>query len=396
MNINLMKKVDYLAGVPLCQLLGRIYRAFYPAADMIAPQQASKILLIKTWGIGNLVMMLPVMKAIRRECSRAKIVLLTLEQNKGIMERSPYIDSMITLNLSSASGFGRSSARALSSIRAEKFDLVLDFDQFSRIAALFALGSGAPARIGFDTDGQGKGTVFTKAVKYEDRQHMALTYAKIAQAAGISVDDMAPVRLPLSEKEEMVVGNFLSSGGVGRGDLLFGMHPGSGDNFPERRWPKECFARLADLLAERFKARIVLTGGRSEAGLVREVANLMKAPAIEASGVFSALELSALVGRCDLFFSNDTSLIHITTAMGTPAIGFYGPNTPLLYGPRGDHDLVFYRALLCSPCMTNFNAKSSNCKDPACIRDISPDEVYRQVMNKYSPDPRRFRALRQV
>jgi len=67
--------------------------------------------------------------------------------------------------------------------------------------------------------------------------------------------------------------------------------------------------------------------------------------------------------------------MHLAGLVHTPVIAFFGPTEPRIYGPRGDTDLVFYKSLYCSPCLSNYNLKMSRCVDPVCMRAIGVDEV---------------------
>jgi ADP-heptose:LPS heptosyltransferase len=164
--------------------------------------------------------------------------------------------------------------------------------------------------------------------------------------------------------------------GIGDEPLVL-IHPGSGDNFPGRRWPPERFGRLADALVESHGARVVVTGAPSEAPVTAEVRSAARRSILDAAGEFTIRELVALVERADLLCSNDTAPVHIAAALRRPVLGFYGPNTPLLYGPVGTGHVSFYKGLPCSPCITNFNYKTSFCRMPVCISNIGVDEVVR-------------------
>ena len=91
--------------------------------------------------------------------------------------------------------------------------------------------------------------------------------------------------------------------------------------------------------------------------------------------------------------TNDTAPVHVASALGVPVFAFFGPNTPRLYGPlsRGSH--AFYRAIPCSPCLTNMNYKTSHCRMPVCIRDIGVDEVADRVTSHLA-ERRAHAALR--
>jgi heptosyltransferase-2 len=64
-------------------------------------------------------------------------------------------------------------------------------------------------------------------------------------------------------------------------------------------------------------------------------------------------------------------------------VAFFGPTEPRIYGPRGERDLVFYKSLFCSPCLSNYNLKMSRCVDPVCMREISVAEVAAGIDSRF-------------
>jgi heptosyltransferase-2 len=106
------------------------------------------------------------------------------------------------------------------------------------------------------------------------------------------------------------------------------------------------------------------------------------AGALDAAGKVSVLGLAALIERCALIVTNDTAPVHVASSLGVPVFAFYGPNTPRLYGPLSRGSYAFFRALPCSPCLTNLNYKTSHCRMPVCIRDIGVDEVAERVTSR--------------
>ena len=97
------------------------------------------------------------------------------------------------------------------------------------------------------------------------------------------------------------------------------------------------------------------------------------------TGRLDLKELAALLDRVELVLSNDTGPVHLASSLGTPVLGFYGPNTPKLYGPLSPGSHSFYKELACSPCITNMNYKTSFCRLPVCILNITVEEVYREA-----------------
>jgi ADP-heptose:LPS heptosyltransferase len=174
------------------------------------------------------------------------------------------------------------------------------------------------------------------------------------------------------------------------------MHLGIGMNFyrmPLKRWEPENFAAVADALARRWGAAIVVTGqGDEERRLAAEVAARTSHPIIDACDRFSVTELAALVDHCHFVVANDTSVMHLAALVGTPVVAVFGPTAPLHYGPRGDRNLVFYRDLYCSPCLTNYNLKVSRCLEPVCMRGIRPDDVVAAIEAHYVAPSATYRA----
>jgi ADP-heptose:LPS heptosyltransferase len=158
------------------------------------------------------------------------------------------------------------------------------------------------------------------------------------------------------------------------------LHPGSGDNFHGRRWPTRRFGLVARRLCDEAGAVVAVTGSRGEAGLAREVAEAAAREVFELAGRLDLRELVALLARADLLVSNDSGPVHLASALGVPVVGLYGPNTPVLYGPLSAGSVAFHDAPPCSPCITNFNYKTSRCRNPVCIAAIEVEPVARAAL----------------
>jgi ADP-heptose:LPS heptosyltransferase len=273
--------------------------------------------------------------------------------------------------------------------RARRYDLVVDFEQFIKLSAIVAFLTGARERIGFNTDGQRRGWLYTTRVVYTDSQHMSGIFLRLLLPLGIDASP-APFRLETNAAEAEAVDRLLAEHPTGGGTLgpLVAVHVGSGPNFyavPLKRWPVEHFARLADELVRRYRATIVFTGkGEEERELVDRTRRSMKEPATDACDRLSVGALLVLLRRCTLTVSNDTSVMHLSAAVETPVVAFFGATSPLQYGPLdADRHLIFYRDLYCSPCITNYNLKVSYCANPVCIREITVEEVLAGIDERF-------------
>jgi heptosyltransferase-3 len=369
MNLTLAKKLDRTVGGAVAATLRVLprRRPIEPVADF----RVRRILVVKLWGIGNWVLLGPLVGALARHYPLAKIDALSFETNREVLDRDDRLERRIYLRLSGFGEFALSVLRALGSLRRAPYDLVIDFEQFSRFSELLVRLMSPRHSIGFRLAGSSRGKLYDAPVAYREARHMSEIFSDLVRAAGLSEWRylVEPPRIPNEAREEI---SHLVPAGAGP---LLVFHPGSGDNFPGRRWPVEHFARLADLLRRRSAARIVFTGSAAERDLVERIRSSMEEPSASVAGKTSFFALAALLERAAIVFSNDTGPLHLASALAVPVFAFFGPNTPLLYGPLSPGSRAFHAGLPCSPCITNENAKTSPCRLPLCMKAIRPEEV---------------------
>jgi ADP-heptose:LPS heptosyltransferase len=401
MDLNVARYIDKWVGLAICLVLfawerltqpwhGRPIRAMFsttpPGLDEppIAPR---RILCMKFYGLGNAIMLIPVLEAVRRRWPDVEIDFLTMPGNVPLLERSGVVRRAFAVDTSTVGRFLSTLWAALGRVRTRGYDTVLDFEQFVKISSILGFFSGARERIGFNTDGQRRGFMYTRRVVYTDSDHMSAIFARLTRPLGVG-GPLPDVRLPIEDGERRAARAFLAESGVGPDHFpVVVVHLGIGMNFyrvPLKRWEPSSFAAVADDLAARHGAAIVFTGqGAEERTLIAEARRLMRQPSIDACDRFSATGLAALIDHCHFVVSNDTSVMHLAALVGTPVVAIFGPTAPLHYGPRGEHNLVFYRDLYCSPCLTNYNLKVSRCLDPVCMRGIRPGEVTAAIEAHY-------------
>lgn len=395
-DMNVGRKIDTWVGRVLLTALFAISRLHarcggppQPSRQATTPPAATeqvvprRVLAIKLYGLGNIAMLLPVLAALRQKHPDVELEFLSLEENRSLLERSGLVDRVLSVKAQSYAGLVVDLVRVFLSIRRRRYDLVLDFEQFIKLSTVITYLSGARHRFGFNTDGQGRGGLYTTRVVYRDGDHMSQVFMRLLRPLGVE-RSTAPLQLRIDTDEIAAVERLLAASGVGpERRPLVAVHVGSGPNFYKlalKRWPPENFGKLCDLLIERHGAAIVYTGrGEEEAALVREAMTVMKHEATNACDRLSIGELLALLARADLAVTNDTSVMHLAALVESPVAAFFGPTDPMQYGPRNPHDIVLYRELFCSPCLTNYNLKISYCTNPVCIRSIGVEETSARI-----------------
>jgi ADP-heptose:LPS heptosyltransferase len=391
MNLILMRYIDRYIGIPLvyiCYWAVKISRRRqYPGQNQAAPK---RILCIKFWGVGNIAMLLPAVYALQKKYKGASFDLLTLPECKDVSMAAGIFDNIYLVNYKNIFEFVKTTLKNLSLLRQKKYDLVVDFEQFVRFSALLCLLMGSKKTIGFNTKWQHRHLPYTISVPYNNNLHMTKTFFSLAKAAG--VEDAAgviPYPLHCEESDLLKVKNILRDKGFQNNKPLVIIHIGTSENVVERRWPTDWYAELADRLIHDFGANIVFTGLPSESMYVKNARDVMqnKDKALDVSGTLDFGQYISLIKLSDLVISADTASVHLAACFSVPVASFYGPNTPLLYGPWSGKSIYFYKGLSCSPCITNYNAKLNKCRHPegrgACIKQITASEAFSAIAKNY-------------
>jgi ADP-heptose:LPS heptosyltransferase len=319
MNLNLARYVDKWVGLPICLAffaLERLTRPWTgrPIASLLAttppdgtpPVPPRRILCMKFYGLGNMVILLPVLAALRQRYPEVEIDFMTMPGNTSLLERSGLVTRTIPVETSRLGRFLASFFQALRVVRSRRYDTVLDFEQFVKISCIIGFLSGARRRIGFNTDGHRRGFTYTTRVVYTDSDHMTAIFARLLRPLGITEVAPAPTWRH-DPAEQAKVDAFLREHAVGSTAFpIVVMHLGIGMNFyrvPLKRWDTANFAAVAEALSTHRGATVVFTGqGPDERQLVAEARRTVRAATLDACDRFSVTELTALLASSDLLF----------------------------------------------------------------------------------------------
>jgi len=337
-----------------------------------------EIAAVKFWGIGNAALLLPVLEGLRARHPAARLTVVTLRGNEPLFEG--VADRTLSVRMTPVHGACLDLLRVAATLRRHRIDLALDFEQYVRTSQALLYLAGARQVIAFDTSGQGRAALADVRVPYDDTRHTGESYLDLARAAGVRAGSYRPGGLRVDADAAGRVASWCRPRGVPPNPLVV-LHPGSGDNFHGRRWPTRRFGLVARRLVDEAGAVVAVTGGRGERALAREVVEASERDVWDLAGHLDLPELVALLARARVLVSNDSGPVHLASALGVPVLGLYGPNSPALYGPLSPSSAAFYDAPPCSPCITNFNYKTSRCRNPVCIAAIDADPVARAALS---------------
>ncbi|MEK7204806.1 MAG: lipopolysaccharide heptosyltransferase II, partial [candidate division NC10 bacterium] len=163
-------------------------------------------------------------------------------------------------------------------------------------------------------------------------------------------DGTPSLRLRVPAEARQNARRLLEGHAVGPTDLVVALNPGSVYG-GAKRWPPERFAAVADGLAERRGARILLIGSPQERPILDEVGARMRHPAINLGGRTDLGTLVGLLARTHLLLANDTGAMHVAAAVETPVLAIFGPTDAQATGPLGPHSRIVRKPVPCSPCL---------------------------------------------
>jgi lipopolysaccharide heptosyltransferase II len=368
LSVDFMRAVDRFAGIPLCHLTGL-------ALPSSSPTPIRRILAIKFFGIGSIILITPALAILRAAFPEVTIDMLTFHSQSGLAGRLPQIDHVYAVRPDDIASMASTSWSAISSIRAARYDCVLDFEFFSKYSTLISAWSGAPRRIGFELPVRWRKQLLTDTVLLSKDSHVMTAFAEQAFV-------LAP-RGPLPEVSAPRIleadRNFVSSIFPHNGGREIILHVNTGPAFPERRWRGDAFAEVVRRLDDgRVPTIFGFIGTESERSYVQGIIERtgMAERCRNMAGWFSIPQLSALLERACLVISNDSGPAHLAAALGVPVLAVYGPESPDFYGLVGKRQRTIYHKTECSPCMNIYKAKAFTCPFNArCMDRISVDEV---------------------
>lgn len=339
----------------------------------IVKSDIRRIMVRATNWVGDVVMSLPALEAVRKNFPTSSITVLAKPWVIPLFENHPSVDQILVYRKDKGrlKDIGEM-IRVLRVIRKNGFDLAILFQNAFEAALLAYLG-GVGFRLGYNTDG--RGFLLTHRVITTDdvlKVHQIEYYMSIMEAMGWDSASLNP-RLYVGKRNLKKGKVLLEANGIKTEDFLLGVGPGA--VFGEaKRWPAERFARVADWAVEKWGAKVLVMGSQDESTICDILSTTMKHRPLNLCGLTSLGEAMALINWCDFFVSNDSGLMHISAAMGVPTVAIFGSTDPVTTGPRGPKTSIVRNDIECAPCL-----KPECPKDHRCMLSIEPEDVWEEM-----------------
>jgi len=364
--------------------------------------EVKHVLIIRTDGIGDVVLTMPFLRELRQNLTDAWITCVVTPSVYNLMKACPYVNEVLTFDNHVLGKFKqvilcfRAIKLAWGHLWHRHFDLAIiprwDIDGYS--ASLCAYLSAASWRVAYSENvnrnkkryNRGYDKLFTDIIDNRSAKHEVLHNLEIIKfLKGTIKDDR--LELWFKDEDEDFVDKLLRANDVHHDELIIAFGIGAGTDY--RKWPLENFVELGIWLKKEYKLRIVIIGGEKDELWGMELCEQLGDIIINAAGKTTLRQTVALLKQCRLFVGNDSGPMHLAAGVGMPVIeischplngSLLHPNSPKRFGPWRVPSYILQPEHPMSPCIDSCTVNHAH-----CIWKITTQEVkqaFKKIMNR--------------
>ncbi len=325
------------------------------------------ILLFRQSSLGDVILTLPVIRALRNKFPRISIEYLTKSAYAPIIENQPGISRIITFEDNS------SFSRAIRMVRAEKYELFIDLQANFRSmllrAALFPVKTLQYKKRRFARE-----MVVRRSGLKLKIDHTVSAYFHPLTRLGI-VDQPEPPALIMDSSSADYARKFIENSPLSTCRRIVAFCPGA--RHDEKKWPYENYMEVARRLLLDSSTGVIVISSSSD--------NLPHNQSFDHDRLLQAVDLdikkvASLLSGCRIALTNDSGLMHLANAVGTPVMAIFGPTNPRLgFAPMLPGSKILCDDVRCSPCSVH---GQKPCRQPVkyCFENITPERVVEGLM----------------
>jgi len=346
-------------------VLRKYKRGVYLPPEMTTDQlKPFRILIRSSNWLGDAVMSVPAVRAIKRGRPDAHVTVVTSPELAPVWKLVAEVDEVITADTGSVLSVVRTVRRQ------PPFDAAILFPNSLRTAIESWLAR-IPRKVGYR--GHHRSWLLNQIVRERGKprppEHQAKRYLRIAHELGADVHDLT-IRNPVNIPQD-------GNGPVPakRDPVMLGLCPGA-EYGPAKRWLPERFAEAAAAVARQQSVRWVLFGKDGDREIGETIASNLGEFCVNRIGKTTVEQLIKELRICRLVLTNDTGTMHLAALLGVPTIAIFGSTEPRLTGPLGPNHIILRHHVECSPCFLR------KCPiDFRCMKAVSVDEVVDSVLS---------------
>jgi ADP-heptose:LPS heptosyltransferase len=344
-----------------------------------------RALVVSLQGIGNALLALPAAKALNDAGYETDLITLS-PRLLSVLEHAPFLHAVFTAGHARYQGLtGR--LRLLTELRRRAYDVAIFSYPSGKNAYRFLRLTGARRRVGHRyPEVGGAWRHLTDALPPEphthDLQHNLALLAHLGVPA--SAADLWPIIRPSARLQDNAR-NYLAEQGLDPLQLYFGLHTGCDGQWVEKRWPESHFARLAEMVHERFGLTAIVLDGPGEPGSGRKVARLAKTPVHALDGRGDLADAWGVLFCCKFMASNDSGLMNLAAASGIPTVAVFGPSQPHRTQPFGPRGRAVITDRTCAPCYGLGSYSGCPFPNEHCLQALAPEQVFDAIVDLVRP-----------
>lgn len=336
-------------------------------------RQKLKIVIFNVNWLGDVLFSTPAIRLIRKNYPDSFISCIISPRCKEVLEGNPNLDEVILYDEKSTHKGIFAKLKFIFFLRGKRFDCGFLFHRsFTRALILFL--AGIRERAGYTN--KKRGFLLTKKIAAlgKDSLHRAGYYLNIVQSyLGEAQNIDFRLDFPIFQEDKAAAERLLSEAGIKRDDFLVVLNPAG--NWPQKRWPKENFAKLSEKLADDYQAKVIIIGAEKDISLAEEIKLLSAAKVYNFCAKLNLKQVGALAQMAKVFISGDSGPLHIAYASGGTVIALYGPTSTSVTGPyHAEGAVVIQKDVGCDiPCY------EEGCKELCCMKAITVGDVMDKI-----------------
>lgn len=341
----------------------------------IPHKDISKILIIRLSAIGDVIRVIPAMEAIRIAYPNAQIDWVTENKASDVINGHPALNSCIVFErsnhiLTSLKNF----LTLCRQIRQNQYDLIIDFHGILK-SGLISFISKAPYRFSFAPPRAQELSYIFATHRIPLPADKILTRIEenfiLARATGAErIDDWIGMVFPIEIEQEIQA---LIETLCETNKKLIVIHPPV--ERPEKQWPLEYFAKLADMLISDGRFEVLFTWGPGQLDTIKKITKYMQYPVLVCPQLPTLKHLALLITHSSVFISGDTGPMHLAWLLHQPAICIFGGTNPQQHAPQGPQFRTHYKGPIPFPKKISLQQAQEN------LKKITPEEVFKSVLD---------------
>jgi ADP-heptose:LPS heptosyltransferase len=362
-----------------------------------------RIAFIKLVEQGTTVVAYSALKRVIEMVGRKNVYFVVFEENRFILDTMEMIppENVIAIRSKGIWTVTADVLRALYRMRKLHIDTTIDIEFFSRSSAILGYLSGASRRVGFQAfggEGPYRGDLLTHRLRYNPHIHASQTFRMVVDAINASaeelptfnvlpavVDELPPPFKPKENETNEAKTILKENLGSEYFEPLILLNANCSDLLSLRRWSDKNYIELAKKLLDKYpELHIALTGSPSESAAVSElVRQIGSQRCFNIAGKTTLRQLMVVYMLAEVLVTNDSGPAHFATLTNIDVVTLFGPEYPKLFAARSPRNHVFWSGIVCSPCVSVLNNRTSPCKNNVCMQRISVEEVFEEVCRLY-------------